>query len=78
MGGPLCWPIASKLRDQIRAAYQTSLTRSYAHTLSITQSSGTGKSRLVDEFSKEHFVIPLNLRDSDGEFWSGSLLTVLC
>ncbi|KAF9507889.1 hypothetical protein BS47DRAFT_1488645 [Hydnum rufescens UP504] len=54
------------LWDQIRAAYQTSLTRSYAHTLSITQSSGTGKSRLVDEFSKEHFVIPLNLRDSDG------------
>jgi hypothetical protein len=29
---------------------------------SIVQSSGMGKSRLVDEFSKDHFLIPINLR----------------
>ncbi|PBK71265.1 hypothetical protein ARMSODRAFT_1003086 [Armillaria solidipes] len=35
----------------------------YTAFMSITQSSGMGKSRLIDEFSKIHFVIPLNLRD---------------
>ena len=34
----------------------------YAHYTSIVQSSGMGKSRLVDEFSKTHFVIRMNLR----------------
>ncbi|KAF9505312.1 hypothetical protein BS47DRAFT_1400537 [Hydnum rufescens UP504] len=32
----------------------------------VTQSSGTGKSRMIDELSKEHLVIPIVLRDSDG------------
>ncbi|KIY53567.1 hypothetical protein FISHEDRAFT_68783 [Fistulina hepatica ATCC 64428] len=36
---------------------------SYAPYCSIVQSSGTGKSRCIDEFSKTHFVIPINLRD---------------
>jgi hypothetical protein len=35
----------------------------YEHTLEIVQSSGTGKSRLIDELSKSYFTIPLNLRD---------------
>ena len=34
----------------------------YAPLLSIVQSSGTGKSRLIDELSKAHIVIPVNLR----------------
>ena len=29
----------------------------------IVQSSGTGKSRSVDQMSKVHFVIPVNLRE---------------
>jgi len=29
----------------------------------IIQSSGMGKSRAVDEMSKSHFVIPVNLRE---------------
>ena len=37
----------------------------YAHYTSIVQSSGMGKSRTVDELSKSHFVIPLNLRSAD-------------
>jgi hypothetical protein len=32
-----------------------------AHYAAIVQSSGMGKSRTVDEMSKEHFVIPINL-----------------
>jgi len=40
---------------------------SYARYTSIVQSSGMGKSRTVDEFSKQHLVVPLNLRqNSDG------------
>jgi hypothetical protein len=37
----------------------------YARYLAIVQSSGTGKSRMIDELSKEHFVIPINLRSAD-------------
>ncbi|KAI0253034.1 hypothetical protein BJV78DRAFT_235120 [Lactifluus subvellereus] len=34
---------------------------------SIIQSSGMGKSRLVDEFSKNHFLIPINLREEGSQ-----------
>ncbi|KAF8637023.1 hypothetical protein AX17_003092 [Amanita inopinata Kibby_2008] len=36
--------------------------RTYGRFLSVVQSSGTGKSRMIDELSKEHIVIPINLR----------------
>ncbi|KIY53570.1 hypothetical protein FISHEDRAFT_68785 [Fistulina hepatica ATCC 64428] len=35
----------------------------YAPYCAIVQSSGTGKSRCIDEFSKTHFVIPINLKN---------------
>ncbi|KAF8324798.1 hypothetical protein F5887DRAFT_1022029 [Amanita rubescens] len=35
----------------------------YAQFCSVVQSSGMGKSRTVDELGKEHFSIPINLRD---------------
>jgi hypothetical protein len=39
----------------------------YARYTSIVQSSGMGKSRAVDELSKKHLVVPLNLRvEPDG------------
>jgi hypothetical protein len=43
----------------------------YARVLTIVQSSGMGKSRMIDELSKHHFVIPLNLRDGESGrfFW---------
>ncbi|KAF8332102.1 uncharacterized protein EI90DRAFT_925368 [Cantharellus anzutake] len=34
----------------------------YGHFCAIVQSSGMGKSRLVDEFSRTNVVIPMNLR----------------
>ncbi|KAF8519088.1 hypothetical protein BU17DRAFT_47994, partial [Hysterangium stoloniferum] len=37
----------------------------YAHYTSIIQSSGMGKSRLIDEFAKSHFVIRMNLRGAN-------------
>ncbi|KAI0247841.1 hypothetical protein BJV78DRAFT_1285209 [Lactifluus subvellereus] len=38
-------------------------THNYARFCTIVQSSGMGKSRLVDEFSKDDFLIPINLRE---------------
>ena len=32
--------------------------------LAVIQSSGMGKSRTIDELPKEHFVIPINLRNT--------------
>ncbi|KAI0275398.1 hypothetical protein BC834DRAFT_852618 [Gloeopeniophorella convolvens] len=40
-------------------------TGSYRPYSPIVQSSGTGKSRLVDEFAKTHFSIPITLREPD-------------
>src|SRR5260221_3318978 len=37
----------------------------YAHYFSFVNSSGTGKSRAVDELGKELLVIPLNLGSKD-------------
>ena len=39
----------------------------YASYCSIVQSSGMGKSRLLDEFSKKHFLIPINLHDEGSQ-----------
>ncbi|KAH9015313.1 hypothetical protein EDB84DRAFT_1567750 [Lactarius hengduanensis] len=47
------------IRDQMK------LVETYARYYSIVQSSGMGKSRLLDEFSKKHFMIPINLRPED-------------
>ena len=37
----------------------------YAHYAAIVQSSGMGKSRAVDELGKEHFSLPINLREPE-------------
>ena len=34
----------------------------YARYQPVVQSPGIGKSRMIDELSKEHLVIPINLR----------------
>jgi len=36
----------------------------YGRYCPILQSSGMGKSRLLDEFSKQYFMIPVNLRSA--------------
>lgn len=37
--------------------------RRYANMVSIIQSSGTGKSRTIDELARAVFTLPVNLRD---------------
>ncbi len=44
----------------------SSTTKIYGRYCSIVQSSGMGKSRLLDELSKDLFLIPINLRPSSG------------
>ena len=44
--------------------YEPNNTKVYAHYAAIVQSSGMGKSRTVDELGKQHFSIPMNLRDA--------------
>ena len=44
--------LASYLKDEDK----------YARYTSMVQSSGMGKSRAVDELSKTHMVVPMNLR----------------
>ncbi|KAH9174011.1 hypothetical protein EDB89DRAFT_2068265 [Lactarius sanguifluus] len=58
--GPL-WALEKHVRVQM------TMGKRYARYCSIVQSSGMGKSRLLDEFSKEHFLIPINLRPKDSE-----------
>lgn len=43
----------------------------YTNSVPIIQSSGSGKSRTVDELAKIVFVIPLNIREEmqGGQLW---------
>ncbi|KAM6504148.1 hypothetical protein JOM56_001091 [Amanita muscaria] len=50
------------LYDTISNVCSGSARNIYARLLAVVQSSGMGKSRMVDELSKEQFVIPINLR----------------
>ncbi|KAI0267789.1 hypothetical protein BC834DRAFT_58548 [Gloeopeniophorella convolvens] len=49
------------LEDHIRRI-PNQVTKRYGPFCPIIQSSGMGKSRLLDEFAKNHFSIPINLR----------------
>jgi hypothetical protein len=53
----------------MQAAYLDPDKTWYAYYIAIVQSSGMGKSRTVDEMSKKHIVIPMNLRDAKGAGW---------
>ena len=54
---------SDKLLDShIHHFYQKKVgSQIYENMCAIVQSSGTGKSRLVDEYAKSHLVIPINL-----------------
>ncbi|KAH8116501.1 hypothetical protein DFH11DRAFT_1215459 [Phellopilus nigrolimitatus] len=43
--------------------YERSLNKKYANLCPIIQSSGTGKSRAVDQLGRMHFILPICLRD---------------
>jgi hypothetical protein len=49
----------------------------YARYCSIVQSSGMGKSRLLDEFARGYFMIPINLRPAKSDGTSYLLLPVM-
>ncbi|KAF8637024.1 hypothetical protein AX17_003093 [Amanita inopinata Kibby_2008] len=67
---------APYIGDAHRIFYDNATKRSQNDTFcvryqSIIQSSGMGKSRMIDELSKEHLVIPINLRMSGTGFLPG-------
>jgi hypothetical protein len=50
----------------------------YARYTSIVQSSGMGKSRTIDELSKTHLVVPMNLRqESKGKAFDSWISSTL-
>ncbi len=49
----------------------------YARYCSIVQSSGMGKSRLLDEFSRSFFLVPINLRPANTDGMSYLLFPVM-
>lgn len=55
---------SEELWNHINKAFRDPKVKYYAYYLAIVQSSGMGKSRSVDELSKKHIVIPMNLRDA--------------
>lgn len=62
VGGPTVCGLEKHIQEQCRQG------KLYASYCQIIQSSGMGKSRLVDEFARTHFLIPVNLRQ---EFQKG-------
>jgi hypothetical protein len=63
---------------QLKPSSHSEATQIYGRYCSIIQSSGMGKSRLVDEFSKKFFLIPINLRvDDDRSYGSWFVLSFL-
>jgi len=52
--------------EQLNLGKSKATKPAYGRYCSIVQSSGMGKSRLLDELSKEFFLIPINLRPSNG------------
>ncbi|KAJ2969382.1 hypothetical protein NUW54_g12977 [Trametes sanguinea] len=47
--------------ERVLSVYMKDTSNHYARDASITQSSGTGKSRMVDELAKQIFCIPMSL-----------------
>ena len=56
---------ANFLCDAVRDVFSVNNEQRYSNSFSIVQSSGTGKSRLVDEMAKKLFTFPLCVRDDD-------------
>jgi hypothetical protein len=60
---------AAGLWDHAVRHYARADKKTYARYTAIVQSSGMGKSRVVDEMGKTHFVIPICLRESNTSGW---------
>src|SRR6266702_7656149 len=52
--------------EQLNLGVSKLTQRAFGRYCSIVQSSGMGKSRLLDELSKDFFLIPINLRSVSG------------
>jgi hypothetical protein len=67
--------LLANLMDQLHAPPTDRALKPYNHSIPVIQSSGMGKSRLVDEVACMKFCFPFNLRNPDphGQYGIGSL-----
>ena len=71
--------LARNIQDMFRKAIRDLYNRKYMTHVCVTQSSGSGKSRLVDKVAETIFTIPFNVRepapDADGKLFRNSTRT---
>ena len=63
---------AESLRNAIDEINNLKVQQNYAKIIAIIQSSGTGKSKTVDEIAKTRVLFPLCLREEIGEKYFGA------
>ena len=63
---------AESLLQSIDDVHNQPVERRYAKIVRIIQSSGTGKSRTVDEIAKTRILFPLCLREDIGKEYFGT------
>jgi hypothetical protein len=66
--------LLANLMDSLHKNPTHPSTKPYNHSIAIIQSSGMGKSRLVDSIATMKFCFPFNIRDPEQQF--GSVLVV--
>jgi hypothetical protein len=63
---------AQSLEDAIDEINKQEVQRNYAKIIAIIQSSGTGKSKTVDQIAKKRVLFPLCLREEIGNNYFGA------
>jgi hypothetical protein len=69
--------LLANLMDRLRANPADPALQPYNHSIAIIQSSGMGKSRLVDSVANMKFCFPFNIRGPIGHDQFGSVRLVL-
>jgi hypothetical protein len=70
--------LLADLMDRLRKKPAEASVKPYNHSIAIIQSSGMGKSRLVDAIAERKFCFPFNIRETLGSNQYGSVLGNLC
>ena len=63
------------MMDRLREFNTEAINQPYNHSISIIQSSGMGKSRLMDTVAELRFCFPINIREPLAPGVSGKALT---
>ena len=69
--------LLANLMDHLREEPAQPSKEPYNHSIAIIQSSGMGKSRLVDSIAERKFCFPFNIRESLSSDQYGNVLVIL-